>query len=221
MVGLPVPVAQAITFFAPVPDGEQLGPHIPRITFVLAPNDAGITVVAEPATRPGSGARHELSSADIERLSSTEDGWVTEVDGWLIAALKDVGRSEPGSFLQTGPVGAGAGHQPGPRQPYAYGGRGGGPGYQYDGYRRGPSMAGSMMAGAAGGALGFLGTMMIMDMLTPDMPMETGADAAAADAGAADAGGDYGGGDYGGGDYGGGDYGGDFGGDWGGGFSEF
>src|SRR5690606_19646537 len=53
MVGLPVPAAQAVTFFAPVPEGQQLGPHIPRVTFVLAPTDTGITVVAELAHRPG------------------------------------------------------------------------------------------------------------------------------------------------------------------------
>jgi hypothetical protein len=110
--------------------------------------------------------------------------------------------------------------QPGPQQPYAYGGRG--PAYQYDGYRRGPSMAGTLMAGMAGGALGFLGTMMIADMLTPDMPMDTGA---MADPGTTDTGADYtagasydesanydAGGYDSGADYGGGDYGGDFGG---------
>jgi sporulation-control protein len=218
-IGLPVPAAQAVTCFGPVPDGQQLGPHIPRVTFVIAPTDAGVSVVAELVGRPGTGERHDLSRADIERLSSTEEGWVNEVDGWLIAALKSATQAAPGSFLQTGPMSA----APGPQQQYAYGGRGG-PGYQYDGYRRGPGVAGSMMAGVAGGALGFLGTMMIMDMLTPDMPVDAGAgDAAAdpgadagADAGAEDyAGGDYGGdygGDFGGGDFGGGDFGGDFGG---------
>jgi hypothetical protein len=167
-------------------------------------------VVAELTGRPGAGARHDLSPSDIARIDADEDGWVTTVDGWLLEALKTVGQQAPGAFLQAPPPGHG--QQAGPQQPYQYGGR---PqqGYQYDGYRRGPSMAGAMMAGVAGGALGFLGTMMIADMLTPDMPVDAGADAMG------DPGGDFGG-DYGG-DFG-GDYGGDFGGDaFGGGFSEF
>jgi sporulation-control protein len=216
VVGLPVPGAQAISFYAPVPEGQQLGPHIPQVTFVIAGTATGVTVIAELAARPGTGRRHELSQADIDRLTADEDGWVSEVDGWLLDALRDVGKQAPGSFLQQPAAPMGAGHgRPGPQQSYAYGGRGGQP-YQYGGYqRRGPSMGGAMMAGVAGGALGFLGTMMIADMLTPDMPVDAGMeDMGAADAGggdyAADAGGDYGG-----------DFGGDFGGDWGGGFSEF
>jgi sporulation-control protein len=215
VVGLPAPGAQAITFYAPVPEGQQLGPHIPQVTFVVAGTPTGVTVIAELAARPGTGKRHELTQADIDRLSAGEDAWVSEVDSWLLDALQDVGKQAPGSFLQqpAAPMAAGAG-RPG-QQGYAYGGRGG-PGYQYGGYqRRGPSMGGAMMAGVAGGALGFLGTMMIADMLTPDMPVDAGME----DMGAADAGGDYGadaGGDYG------GDFGGDFGGgDWGGGFGEF
>lgn len=207
VAGLSAPAAQAITFFAPVGEGQQLGPHIPQITFLLAPGDAGLTVVAELAGRPGTGARHDLSPADIARLDAEDDGWVTTVDGWLLEALKAVGQQAPGAFLQAPPPGYG---HAGPQQPYQYGGR---PqqGYQYDGYRRGPSMAGSVMAGMAGGALGFLGTMMIADMLTPDLPVDAGADAMSGDYAADDYGGDYGG-----------DFGGDFGGDaFGGGFSEF
>jgi sporulation-control protein len=215
MAGLPVPAAQAVTFYAPVPEGQQLGRHIPQVTFVFAGTESGFTVVAELASRPGSGERHELSRADIERLSTDEGAWVTEVDTWLVAVLKNVGQAPPGSFLQ--PAAPGYGPPAGP-QPYAYGGRGG-QDYRYDGYRRGPSMAGSVMAGMAGGALGFLGTMMIMDMLTPDIPADAGAADAAADGGAADAGGagDYSAADQGGGDYAAGDYGGDF----GGGFGDF
>ena len=232
-VGLPVPAAQAITFYAPVPEGQPVGPHIPQVTFIFAGTTAGMTVVAELAgAHPGSGDVHELSAADIERLGAEEGGWIGEVDRWLINALDKLGQPQaaaPGAFLQAPPAGgaplgpgygqgqSGAvppGHgQPGrgPQPAYAYQGRGN-QGYQYGGYRGRPSMAGGLMAGVAGGALGFLGGMMIADMLTPDMPMDAGAaDAAAADTG--DAGGDYGG-DYGGGDFG-GDIGGGFGGDFG------
>ncbi len=216
VVGLPVPAAQAVTFYAPVPEGQQLGPHIPQVTFLLAPTEAGVSVIAELAGRPGTGERHDLSAEDVARLSTQDDGWVTEVDGWLLAVLQNAARPTPGAFLQQ-PVGAGYGPQAGPQQAYAYGGRGG-QGYQYGGFRRGPGLGGSLMAGMAGGALGFLGTAMLFDALTPDMPVDPGA---GGDAGAVDAGADPGG-DYGGGDYGGGDYGGDFGGgDWGGGFGEF
>src|SRR5688572_13344295 len=45
--GFNVPAAQAIIFFAPIPDGQQPGPHIPLITFTLSGNNDGLTVIAE------------------------------------------------------------------------------------------------------------------------------------------------------------------------------
>lgn len=234
--GLNVPAAQAITFYAPIPQGQPPGPHIPQLTFSFAENDHGLSVVAELAARPGQGEHHRISAADVQRLDSQEEGWVMEVDSWVTSLLsKPVGAGAgQGAFLQPAPPPAM--HQGGyrPQQPYAYGGRG--RHYEYGGYRRGSGIGGAVAAGVGGAALGFLGGMMIGNMLddafSPDAAPDMADAANVSDYNAGDeaysggdfasggdygASGDYGGGDYGG-DYGGGDYGGDFGGgDWGGG----
>ncbi len=230
--GLPVPAAQAITFYAPVPDGQQPGPHIPLITFTLVGNNEGLTVLTELAGRPGMAERHELSAADITRLTSTDGGWSGEVDRWLVNTLDKLGSGSAvpgagsGAFMQPhAPVQQHGYRQQGHGQPYAYGGKSHGS-YKYSGYHGRPSMAGALAMGAGGAALGFLGGMMlggmIGDAFGPDVASDGGGDAAAMeDPGAADAGyddmgggGDYGGGDYGGGfdEFSGGDFGGDFGG---------
>jgi sporulation-control protein len=178
--GLPAPQAQVVTFSAPAPEGQPVGPYIPQVSFLLAGTGAGMTVVAEPTARPGSGDKYDLSHADIERLSTEEAGWINEVDRWLVQALDKLNQPATvtsGAFLQQQPGVQQPAGQPGYGQPgsgYAYAERGN-QGYQYGGYRGRPSMAGGLMAGVAGGALGFLGGMMIADMLTPDMPADVGA----------------------------------------------
>jgi len=213
--GLNVPAAQAVTFYAPIPPGEQPGPHIPQLTFSFAEDDGGISVVAELAGRPGQGEHHRISAADAQRLSAEEEDWVLEVDGWVTSLLSKpaAAGAGQGAFLQPTPPPA----QPGgyrPQQPYAYGGRAPHHAYEYGGYRRGSGMGGALAAGVGGAALGFLGGMMLGSVLddafSPDVAPDM-TDAAATQDYGADTGGDYAG------DYG-GDYGGDFGGgDWGGG----
>jgi sporulation-control protein len=180
MASLPVPAAQAISFYAPIPEGQRPGPHIPQITFTLAGTQQGMTVLAGLAGRPGMPDRHELTTADLNRLNSTDGGWTSEVDRWLISALDKLGSSAAagagsGAFLQPqAPAQAPYGHgqpggygqpghgHPGYRQPgygqpgYAYGGQGQ-HGYRYGGYRDRPGMgAGGMIAAGVGGAaLGF------------------------------------------------------------------
>ncbi|MBV1850823.1 sporulation protein [Catellatospora tritici] len=226
--GLPVPFAQAVTFYAPVPEGQPAGPHIPQLTFTFSAVDATVLVLAELTSRPGAADRHHLSSAEVERLTA-DGGWVAEVDRWVTTALERLsqpGQAAPGAFLQQPPLPQQPyGRQPGYGQPgygrpgYAYGGHGYG-GYKYGGYHGRPSVAGAVAAGVGGAALGFLGGMVIGDMIsdafTPDVSDASGfddpgaADFADYGSGAADA--DYagfdGGGfdDFGGGDFGGGDF---------------
>ncbi|WP_144123610.1 sporulation protein [Catellatospora sichuanensis] len=219
MAGLPVPAAQAITCYAPLPEGGQHGPHIPLLTFTVAAVGDGLVVLAELTGRFGAPDRHDLSAADLQRLAATEGGWIAEVDRWLTTALDKLASpaAAPGAFLQSpAPAQPGFGHAPGGygqpgygqqgRPGYAYGGHGGHHGgYKYGGYRGKPSMAGAMAAGVGGAALGFLGGMVIGDMIGDAMAPDLGDAASAAgmpDTGAADAGFD---------DFGGGDFGGDFG----------
>ncbi|MFC7484571.1 sporulation protein [Luedemannella flava] len=103
--GLPVAAAQAITFWAPVPDGQRPGPHIPQLTFTLIGGNAGLTVLAELAAGPGTPDRYVLSADDITRLSNTEGGWSGEVDRWLVNALVKLNQAPAagvgaGAFLQ-------------------------------------------------------------------------------------------------------------------------
>jgi sporulation-control protein len=210
--GLGTPAAQAITFYAPIPEGQQPGPHIPQVTFTLTGNDHGITVLSELTGRPGLPDRHELSAADISRLTNTEGGWSGEVDRWLVNTLDKLASAPAagagsGAFMQP----HAPSHQPGYGQQhgYAYGGKSHGS-YKYGGYHGRPSMAGALAMGVGGAALGFLGGMMLGDMIGDAFaPDDMAADAAgmedpgAADAGYEDAGGyeDMGGGfeDFGGG----------------------
>jgi sporulation-control protein len=178
--GLPGPAAQAITFWAPLPDGQQPGPHIPQITFSLTGADQGITILTELAGRPGNPDRHDLSAADIDRLSTTEGGWSSEVDRWLVntlAKLHHTPAAGAGAFLQPHPPTPHSGYPPhGHGQPgYAYSGH---HGYKYSGYHGKPSMAGAVAAGLGGAALGFLGGMVISDMIGDAFAPDTAADAA-------------------------------------------
>lgn len=220
--GLPVPAAQAITFYAPIPEGQQPGPHIPMLTFLFAGGSAdATTILVELASRPGAADRYDLSGADVAKLTA-EDGWTAEIDRWVIAALDKLGQPAPaaqGSFMQPHQVQPGYAPQgygrPG-QQAYGYSGHGH-QNYKYGGYRGGSGMGGALAAGLGGAALGFFGGMIIGDMISdafePDVADASGIeDAGAADV-AADTGYDSGGYDSGGdfgGDFGGGDFGGDF-----------
>lgn len=211
-VGLPLAAVHAITFYAPLPDGQAPGPHVPQIVFTVAPGQDGLTAVVELAGRPGQPDVHQLASADIDRLSATDDGWVTEVDRWLVQSLERLSAAPaPGAFIQppaagqpahAPPTGAyshpnfgqPAHGQPGYGPPgharpgYAYGGHGGG--YKYGGYQRRPGMGvgGAVAAGVGGAALGFLGGMMISDMIGDAMAPDEAAAGALEDQGFDDAG---------------------------------
>ncbi len=223
------PAGQAITFYAPVPTGQQVGPHIPQLTFVFAADPQGMNVAAELAARPGAGDLHRITPELAEQLTAQPNGWVEHVDKWvtdILAKMATAPGAGASSFMQPTPAPA-PGHAAAPgRQPYQYAGAA--PAYQYGGYRGGGFGMGSMVAGGLGGAaLGFLGGMMIADMMQPDINVhetvnnyETNADGSADGADNADYsdssyqdasydsyGGDYGGyDDFGGGDFGGGDF---------------
>ncbi|MEV0274259.1 sporulation protein [Hamadaea sp. NPDC050747] len=222
--GLGVPAAQAITFYAPIPEGQQPGPHIPMLTFLFA--GAGpdtTTIFVELASRPGAADRHDVSAAEVARLSA-DNGWTAEVDRWVVAALDKLGQpapAAPGSFMQPHQPQPGYAPQGRPGQ-YGYSGHGH-QGYKYGGYHGRPGMGGALAAGLGGAALGFFGGMIIGDMISdafaPDAEAadgggteDAGADSAGfEDAGATETGYDGGGyEDFGGGDFGGGDFGGDF-----------
>jgi len=150
-VGLPLAAVHAVTFFAPMPEGQAPGPHVPQVVFAVVPRPDGLTVAVELAGRPGQTDVHQLSNADVDGLASAEYGWVAEVDRWLVQAL---GRL-------SAPAAAGAFTQPSPAAHHGHGG------YKYGGYQRRPGMGmgGALAAGVGGAALGFLGGMMIGDML--------------------------------------------------------
>jgi sporulation-control protein len=231
------PQGQAITFYAPVQANQQVGPHIPQLTFVFAADPQGMNVTAELAARPGQGDVHRITPELASQLSAQPNGWVEHVDKWVTQILTKATTTAgagAGSFMQPTPA-AMPGYAPQGRQqqPYAYSGAA--PAYQYGGYRGGGGFGvGSVIAGGVGGAaLGFLGGMMIADMMQPDVTVnetvnnydtaetgdtgDTGADysdSSYQDAGY-DSGGydgssggydDFGGGDFGGGDFGGGDF---------------
>jgi sporulation-control protein len=169
------PAGQAITFYAPVPDGQQVGPHIPQLTFVFAADPHGMNVAAELAARPGAGDPHRVTPELAQQLSAQPNGWVEHVDKWvtdILAKMATAPGAGSGSFMRPAPAPTPAptpGYAPAPgRQPYQYAGAA--PAYQYGGYRGGGFGVGSMVAGGVGGAaLGFLGGMMIADMMQPDI----------------------------------------------------
>ncbi|MER7006113.1 sporulation protein [Dactylosporangium sp. NPDC000555] len=183
--GLSVPAAHAVTFYAPLPEGQQPGPHIPQIVFLVVPGADDLTVVVELAARPGAGDRHHLSAADLERLDTDEDGWINEVDRWLTTVLQQSQAAATGAFLQPQQPQQQVGYGRHGR-PYAYQGR---QPYQYGGYKRRPGMGSAVAAGVGGAALGFLGGMVISDMMGNAFGSDGDAQAAA---GFDDAGGDSG-----------------------------
>jgi sporulation-control protein len=224
------PAGQAITFYAPVPEGQQVGPHIPQLTFLFAADPQGMDVTAELAARPGAGDRHRVTPELAGQLSAQPNGWVEHVDKWvteILAKLATAPGAGAGSFMQPAPASTAPpapGYAPSPgRRPYQYAGAA--PAYQYGGYRGGGFGVGSMVASGVGGAaLGFLGGMMIADMMQPDVNVhetinnydtpadgQDSTDTSYQDASYDDSSGgydDYGGGydDFGGGDFGGGDF---------------
>ncbi|MEV0459848.1 sporulation protein [Catellatospora methionotrophica] len=179
------PVTQAITFYAPVPQGQPVGPHVPQLVFTLAADPQGLTVTAEVAGRPGPGDVHRVPEEQFRALVAQPAAWIELVDGWVrraldrVAALPD---QDPGSFMRP-PVQAGPAAPGQARKPYAYPAQAAG-GYRYGGYRGAGTLIG---AGLGGAALGFLGGMVIGDMIhdavTPDADADT---ADAQDPGTAD-----------------------------------
>ncbi|MEV8517792.1 sporulation protein [Dactylosporangium sp. NPDC051484] len=156
--GLAVPAAHAVTFYAPLPEGQQPGPHVPQVVFLIVPGADDLTVVVELAAQPGAGDRHHLSAADLESRNADEDGWINEVDRWLTTILQRAQTAAPGAFMQPQQqIGYGR-HG----RPYAYQGR---QPYQYGGYKRRPGMGSAVAAGVGGAALGFLGGMAISNMI--------------------------------------------------------
>ncbi|MEV4413067.1 sporulation protein [Catellatospora sp. NPDC049609] len=185
------PPAQAITFYAPVPQGQALGPNIPQLVFTLAADPQGVTVSAGLSGRGGPGDVHRVTAEQSRELSADPARWIELVDGWVRKALDQLTaapQQDPGAFMRPPVHAPGPPHHSGhPNRPYAYPGQGFG-GYRYGGYRGTGSMIG---AGLGGAALGFLGGMVISDMihdaLTPDVAPDTGAaDAAGADTASAD-----------------------------------
>lgn len=173
------PVTQAITFYAPVPQGQPVGPHIPQLVFTFAADPQGATVVAELAGRPGPGDVHRVTEEQARAMAAEPARWIELVDGWVRAALDRLSQApqgDPGAFMRPpvhAPVPAGR-----PRQPYAYPGRDSG-GYRYGGYRGG---TGAMIgAGLGGAALGFLGGMVVGDMIHDAMTPDVAPDTSAAD----------------------------------------
>jgi len=214
------PAGQAITFYAPVPTGQQVGPQIPQLTFVFANDPQGMTVTTELAARLGAGDAHRLTPELAQQLSAQPNGWVSHVDGWVtgvltkLASAPGVPGAGAGSFMQPAPA-VPTGYAPQGRQ-YQYAGAA--PAYQYGGYgSRGFGMGSMVASGVGGAALGFLGGMMIADMMQPDVnvhetvnnyydsdPQQDYADSSYQDASYGDSGGGYD--DFGGGDFGGGDF---------------
>jgi sporulation-control protein len=202
-VGLPAPVVQRITFYAPA-DTRPPGAHLPQLglNFVANAHALDIAIEAGWGSPP---THHTLAHTDAA-------GDITDITGtWVREALARIPQqaAQPGSFMQPAQPGYRPGQGPGYAPGYAgqgYGGQG------YGGrYRSGPGMGGMIAAGAGGAALGFLGGMvvgeMIEDAMTPDVNVTENYYDSGADSGYSDSG--YGGGDYGG-DFGGGDFGGDF-----------
>lgn len=244
-VGLPAPVVQRITFYAPA-DSRPPGAHLPQLSLNLVANPQALDVALE-AGWGSPPTHHTLAHADAgSDLREVVNSWVRE-------ALAKVPQQSnaPGAFMQPpAPQGGYApqGGRPGYGRPQpGYAGQPGyGPGYAANpGYaygRGGPGMGSMIGAGVGGAALGFLGGMVVGEMIdgamgpdvtenvtqnyyeSPDGSYDQGgADQGGADqAGYDNAGYDQGGydaGSYGGdfadygGDYaGGGDFGGDFGG---------
>jgi sporulation-control protein len=171
------PPAQAVTFYAPVPQGQPAGPNIPQLVFTLTGDPQGATVAAEPAARPGRRDVHRVTAEQARELSAEPARWIELVDGWVRQVLERpaaLPQQDPGAFMRP------AVHAPGPphhsdhpSRPYAYPGHGLG-GYRYGGYRGTGAMIG---AGLGGAALGFLGGMVVSDMihdaLTPDVTPDT------------------------------------------------
>lgn len=211
------PPAQAVTFYAPVPPGQAPGPQIPQLVFLLAADPQGATVIAELAGRPGQGDTHRVGAEQARELSADPARWIELVDGWVRRALERLSSlpaQDPGAFMRPPVHAPGPPHHSGhPSRPYAYPGHGFS-GYRYGGYRGTGSMIG---AGLGGAALGFLGGMVVSDMvhdaLAPDVAPDADPAGAEAGTGADPTGAQDGGYDAGGWDTGGfdsGDFGGDF-----------
>jgi sporulation-control protein len=248
-VGLPAAVVQRITFYAPA-DSRPPGAHLPQLSLNLVANAHALDIAVEagwgqPPTHHT--LAHTDAAGDLREL----------VNSWVREALARVPQQSnaPGAFMQPPAPQGGYGNQPPGYAQRGYGpgqGYGGQPGYAQPGYaqpgyaygRSGPGMGSMIGAGVGGAALGFLGGMVVGEMIDnamgPDVTenvtqnfyedgsADQGTDQAGYDQGGYDQGGyDQAGYDQGGYDAGsaagdfadyGGDYGGgDFGGDFGGG----
>ncbi|WP_051366388.1 sporulation protein [Hamadaea tsunoensis] len=171
--GLGVPVAQRITFYAPA-DGRTPGAHLPQLSISYAANAHALDVAVEAGwgSQP---ARYTLAHSEATGdISATVATWVRDA----LARVPQQGQGA-GAFMQPPPVAynqrggqpgyggqgygqPGYGAQPGYGQGYGQPAYGGG-GYGYG--RSGPGMGSMIAAGAGGAALGFLGGMVIGDML--------------------------------------------------------
>ncbi|GHJ49142.1 hypothetical protein Cs7R123_64840 [Catellatospora sp. TT07R-123] len=186
---------QAITFYAPVPAGQPVGPQIPQLMFAFTADPQGMTVYAEPAARSGHGDTYRITTEQSRDLGADAARWIELVDGWVRGALARLAQApaDQGAFMRP-PAAAPAGQGWPPRHPnhgYAYSGFGGPGGYRYGGYR--PGMGGAIAAGLGGAALGFLGGMVVGDLVHDALTPDVTADAAGAgDAAAGDASADQG-----------------------------
>jgi sporulation-control protein len=207
-VGLAAPVVQRITFYAPA-DTRTAGAHLPQLSLNFTANAHALDVALEAGW--GSPPTHHTlahtdAAADITQI----------VEAWVRDALARLPQQAAGqgSFMQPPQHQPERGFaRPGYSQPGYAAGYGGQPGYG-----RRPGMGGTVAAGVGGAALGFLGGMvvgeMIEDAMTPDTNTtenveqnyydaggtDTGGTDTAYDSGGYDAGGDFGG-DFGGGDF--------------------
>ena len=150
-VGLPAPVVQRITFYAPA-DSRPPGSHLPQLSLNLVANSHALDVALE-AGWGSPPSHHTLAHSDAK-------GDLQEVVGaWVREALARVPQQSnaPGAFMQPPAQPGGYAPRPGSAPRPGYGAQ---PGYAQPGYaygRRGPGMGSMIGAGVGGAALGFLG----------------------------------------------------------------
>ncbi len=170
-VGLPSPLVQSITFYAPVAPGQPVGPHVPQLSFTFLPDQHGLAIIAGLAHLGGQGDHYRLTAADADQISAQPEGWLDLIDTWVTQALTKLSSAPmggAGAFLQQPAAGYGRQTQHGYGQPAHRGGYGHSSHkhrpYHYGGHR-GMGVGGAVAAGVGGAALGFFGGMVVGDML--------------------------------------------------------
>jgi sporulation-control protein len=160
-VGLAAPVVQRVTFYAPA-DGRQPGAHLPQLSLNLVANSHALDIALETgwASPP---SHYTLAHTDAGGdLTSLVGGWVREA-----VARVPQHSNAPGAFMQP-PVPPQGGYAPRPGYGQGYAQPGYGPGYAQPAYgygRSGPGMGSMIGAGVGGAALGFLGGMVMGEMI--------------------------------------------------------